>query len=505
TLLEMMGNWSLGDYFKKEAIEYSFELATKVFKLPIERLAVSVFAGDKRSSRDEEAAEIWKLLGIPEERITFLEDNWWGPIGETGPCGTDTEMFFWKLNDVPAPKKFDPQDENWVEIWNDVLMGFIKNKDGSFEESDQKNIDNGRGLERVLAVLNGFDDNYLTDIWQPLIKQIEKLSNKTYKGNERIMRIIADHIRASVFLIADGVTPSNTEQGYILRRLIRRAVRYSGELGISKDADLTTPIVKKILEIYDDYDILKKNKQKIIDELNKEEDKFEKTLEKGLNIFNRITKDKKTIDGKNSFLLFQSYGFPIEMTIELAKENGIKVDEKGFAKELASHQELSRTASSGKFKSGLADDSEATKKLHTATHLMNEALRIVLDKPDLHQRGSNITSERLRFDFNFDRKLTPEELKEVEDMVNLKIKANLPVVCDVMPVKKAKAAGAGGVFDSKYGEDVRVYTVGSIGKEFSKEICAGPHVDNTSELGTFKIVKESSSSSGVRRIKAVLE
>jgi alanyl-tRNA synthetase len=504
TFFEMLGNWSLGDYFKKEAIEMTFEFITKELKIPIERLAVSVFKGDKNAPKDEESAQAWLDLGFPEKRIAFLEakENFWGPAGETGPCGPNTEIFYWKLNDVPAPKEYDYTDENWVEIGNNVVMEYNKDKNGKYNLLEQKNIDFGGGVERTIAILNGFDDNYLAGMWKPIIEKIEKLSGKSYVGNEREMRIIADHIKAAVFIIGDGVVPGNMEQGYVLRRLIRRAIRDLRKIDVPiLKMDATVEIAKVVVKIYDDYDL---DSRKIFDELKKEEDRFQKTLDKGLREFEKMAVDKM-IDGKESFLLYQSYGFPIEMIRELAEEKGIKVDEKGFEKELAGHQKLSRTASAGKFKSGLADDSEATKKLHTATHLMNEALRIVLDKPDLHQRGSNITPERLRFDFNFDRKLTPEELKEVEDMVNLKIKANLPVVCDVMPIKKAKAAGAGGVFDSKYGDDVRVYSVGSIGKEFSKEICAGPHVNNTSELGTFRIVKESSSSSGVRRIKAVLE
>jgi alanyl-tRNA synthetase len=336
-------------------------------------------------------------------------------------------------------------------------------------------------------------------MWLPIIKQIENLSGKSYKGNEREMRIIADHIKAAVFIMADGIVPSNTEQGYVLRRLIRRAIRYAKNLGIPQEADVTTPLVEEILKIYDDYDILQNNKQKIIDELNKEEDKFELTLEKGLRIFNKHS--DKNIDGKTAFLLFQSYGFPIEMTEELAKEKGIEIDKEAFNKELQKHQHLSRTASAGKFKSGLADNSEQTTKLHTACHLLNQALREVLNNKDIFQKGSNITPERLRFDFNFDRKLTDEEKKAIEDLVNKKIKENIPIELEELTLDEAKQKGAHGVFDSKYGDKVKVYSIGN----FSKEICAGPHIKNTSELGTFKIKKEQSSSSGVRRIKAILE
>ena len=501
TLFEMLGNWSLGDYFKKETIQFSFEFLTKVLEIPTERLAVTVFKGDSDAPKDEESSQIWQELGIPKERIAFLgkKDNWWGPAGNTGPCGPDTEIFYWKPNDTLTPEKFDTSNDDWVEIWNDVFMQYNKDKDGKYNEAKQKNIDTGMGVERTIAILNNFEDNYQTDIWQPLIKQIEKLSDKYYKGNEREMRIIADHIKATTFIIADGAVPSNTEQGYVLRRLIRRAIRFAKDLGIPQDADVTTPLVKEILEIYDDYDILQNNKQKIIDELNKEEDKFEKTLEKGLRIFNKHS--DQNIDGKTSFLLFQSYGFPIEMTIELAKEKGIEVDEEGFKKEFEQHQKLSQTASAGKFKSGLADNSEQTTKLHTACHLLNQALREVLNDKEIFQKGSNITPERLRFDFNFDRKLTDEEKKAIEDLVNKKIQENIPVELEELSIDEAKQKGAQGIFDSKYGDKVKVYSIGN----FSKEICAGPHIKNTSELGTFKIKKEQSSGSGVRRIKAVLE
>jgi len=501
TLFEMLGNWSLGDYFKKEAIRLSFEFLTKILEIPLERLAVTVFKGDKDAPKDEESAQVWQDLGISKKRIAFLgkKDNWWGPAGNTGPCGPDTEMFYWKANNELTPEEFNPNDDNWVEIWNDVLMQYNKDEDGNYNEAKQKNIDTGMGVERTVAILNNLEDNYLADIWLPIIKEIEKLSGKSYKGNEREMRIIADHIKASVFILADGITPSNTEQGYVLRRLIRGAIRYGKNLGIPEDTDLTTPLVKKILEIYDDYDHLQNNKQTIIDELNKEEERFEATLEKGLRIFNKHS--EQNIDGKTAFLLFQSYGFPIEMTKELAKEKGIDVDKKAFQEELAKHQELSRTASAGKFKSGLADNSEQTTKLHTACHLLNQALREVLNDKEIFQRGSNITPERLRFDFNFDRKLTEEEKQAIEDLVNKKIQENIPVELEELSTEEAKKQGAQGIFDSKYGDKVKVYSIG----DFSKEICAGPHVENTSKLGTFKITKEESSSSGVRRIKAILE
>jgi len=503
TFFEMLGNWSLGDYFKKQAIELSFEFLTKTLKIPKERLAVSCFKGDKDAKKDTEAAETWEKLGIPKERIAFLpkENNWWGPAGKTGPCGPDTEMFYWKPNNKPAPKTFNPNDNNWVEIWNDVLMQYNKDEKGNYNEAKQKNIDTGMGVERTIAILNNLEDNYLSDSFLPIIKEIEKLSNKKYNESNEItksMRIIADHIKASVFIIADGITPSNTEQGYVLRRLIRRAIRYGKEIRLN---NFTKEIALPVFEIYDDYNILKENKNKILEELKKEEKRFNETLEQGIKEFEKMTKDNKEISGKQAFLLYQSYGFPFEITKELAKEKNIKVNEKEFNKELEKHQKLSRTATQGKFKSGLADNSEQTKKLHTATHLLLAALKKVLKNNNIEQKGSNITPERLRLDFSFDRKLTDKELKQVEELVNQKIVESIPVACETMSPQEAKKQGATGVFDSKYGDKVTVYSAGN----FTKEICAGPHVENTSEIGNFKIKKEEASSAGVRRIKAVIE
>jgi len=499
TFFEMLGNWSLGDYWKKEAIEMSFELATKENGFPIERLAVSVFKGDNDAPKDIESEKIWLSLGIPKERIVFLgkKDNWWGPAGKTGPCGPDTEMFYWKDNSKKPPKKFNPEDKNWVEIWNDVLMQYNKDEKGNYNEAKQKNIDNGRGIERVLAVINGFDDNYLTEIWQPIIKKIEKLSGKKYKGNEKSMRIIADHVKTAVFIIADGIVPGNSEQGYVLRRLIRRAIRYGKKLEIK---DFTTKIAEPVFKIYGDYPELKKNKKKIIEELEKEENRFLESLEKGMKIFLNLTKGKKNLSGKDAFLLYQSYGFPIEMIKELAEEKGSNIDEKGFEKELKKHQELSRKSTKGKFSAGLADTSEQTAKYHTATHLLHKALKVVLEK-DVQQRGSNITKERLRFDFNFARKLTEEEIEKIENLINKEIEKNLSISYEEMPYKKAVKSGALSYFREKYPEIVKVYSVG----DFSKEICAGPHVKNTKELGKFKIIKEESVAAGIRRIKAILK
>jgi len=503
TFFEMLGNWSLGDYFKKEAIEYSFEFLTKILKIPKEKLAVTCFSGDKDAPKDTESEKTWQLLGIQKERIAFLpkENNWWGPAGKTGPCGPDTEMFYWKSKNSP-PKKFNPDDKNWVEIWNDVLMQYVKDEKENYVEAKQKNIDTGMGVERTIAVLNNLEDNYLTDAFLPIIKKIEEVSNKKYgkdKEETRSMRIIADHLKASVFILAENISPSNKEQGYVLRRLIRRSVRHGTLLGIENN--FTKEIAKSIILTYQDYDHLNKNKEFILLEIEKEENRFKQTLNQGLKYFEKITKGKKEITGGEAFLLYQSYGFPLEMIQELGKEKKFKIDVPGFNREFEKHQELSRTATEGKFKSGLADNSEATKKLHTATHLLNEALRISLNKPDLIQKGSNITPERLRFDFNFDRKLTKEEIKKVEDLVNKKIRESLEVKREEMTVDKAKKLGAQGVFEHKYGEKISVYIVGN----FSKEICTGPHVKNTKEIGKFKIIKEEAVAAGIRRIKAILE
>ena len=512
TFFEMLGNWSMGDYFKKEAIEWSFEFLTKVLNIPIERLAVSVFGGDNRESKvpiDNEATQIWKNIGIPKERIALIkggiyesENNWWGPAGTTGPCGPDTEMFYWKLNNIPAPRIFNPEDNNWVEIWNDVLMQYNKDSKGNYNKAQQKNIDTGMGVERTVAILNKLEDNYLTSMWKPIIEEIEKLSNKKYKNYQKEMRIIADHIKASVFIISDGVTPSNTLRGYVLRRLIRRAIRLSKKIGIEKKQDLITPIVEKIINIYSDtYQELKINKQKIIEELNNEAEKFENTLDNGLKEFQKMIDKDNQITAKDAFLLFQSYGFPIEMTSELANEKGVKIDIEGFNNELKKHQELSKTLSAGTFKSGLADNSIATTKLHTAAHLLLAAIRMELKNDSIMQKGSNITSERLRLDFNFDRKLTKEELERIEDRVNAEIQKSCEVIREEMSPEEAFKQGAIGAFEHKYGSCITVYRIDG----FSKEICAGPHVKNTCELGKFKIQKEEASSSGIRRIKAILK
>jgi alanyl-tRNA synthetase len=630
TFFEMLGNWSFGDYFKKEAIEFSFEFLTKTLKIPLNKLAVTCFAGDKDAPKDEEAANAWKALGIPKERIAFLpkNNNWWGPAGESGPCGPDTEMFFYKSK--KAPKKFNPDDENWVEIWNDVFMQYVKDKrlilvDGmhclydkdfklnkellelinslnthsilvvnnfrekgsnlvksqspgrdtnweafsleekgikkdnqeyfkillkkfnlvpkeimyfdhdknniqtaeklgilsnhytdikstkkfiednlfAFIQAKQKNVDTGMGVERTLSMLNSLDDDYQTSLFQPIITEIEKLSGKKYgkkKSDTRAMRIIADHIKASTFILGDekAIKPSNIGQGYVLRRLIRRAIRYSKLLGIKEN--FTAKVAKSVLPIYPDYQELHRNHKFITEQLDEEEARFSQTLEKGMKKFSEIATDK-LISGKEAFLLFQSYGFPIEMTQELADEKGIKIDLDEYNEEFKRHQEISRTAAAGAFKSGLADDSEMTRKLHTATHLLNESLRQVLKDKNIKQRGSNITPERLRFDFSFPRKLASDELKKIESLVNEKIKQSLPVTMEEIPLSDAIKGGAQAEFGAKYPELVSVYSIG----DFSKEICTGPHVNNTKQLGKFKIIREESVAAGIRRIKAVLE
>ncbi len=498
TLFEMLGNWSLGDYWKEEAIKMTHEFLTKTLKIPQEKLAATCFKGDKNTPKDTESEKIYLEIGFLKERIAFLpkEDNFWGPAGKTGPCGPNTEIFYWKPNSKP-PRKFNPKDNNWLEIGNNVLMEYYKNEKLEFIEQNQKTIDFGGGVERIIVTLAGLKDNYLADMWQPIIKQIEKLSKKTYKENQKAMRIIADHIKASCFIIADGIFPSNTEQGYVLRRLIRKAIRYGRQLNIK---NFTTKVALPIFDIYTDYQHLQKNKNKILKELEKEEKRFLETLEKGITIFNKISEKEKKINCKDAFLLYQSYGFPLEMTKELAFEKGAKIDEIGFEKECKKHQKLSRTATQGKFKSGLADNSEQTTKLHTTTHLLLAALKKVLKDPNIHQKGSNITPERLRLDFNFPKKLTNEELKKIQEIVNQKIRQSIPIACETMSVSKAKKQGAEGVFNDKYSDKVTVYSANN----FSKEICAGPHVTNTNELGNFKIIKEESSSAGVRRIKAEL-
>ena len=505
TFFEMLGNWSLGDYFKKEAITWSFEFLTKVLNIPVEKLAVTVFKGNDLIPKDTESIEIWKSLGIKEERIAqTVEDNFW-IAGETGPCGSDSEMFYFRSNDE-VPDKFDPEDERWVEIWNDVFMQFEKHPDGSITELPKKNVDTGMGVERTVAILEGKMDNYASSIWRPVISLIEQISNLPYEGNEKSMRIIADHIRTAVFILADnaGIKPSNTDQGYILRRLIRRAIRHAKNLNIDINSDWEQQIANKLIDMYENYySELKQNRQVVLEGLSNEKTKFNRTLEKGLREFEKIVSNLNgnVLDKDLAFKLYDTYGFPLELTVELANEKKIKVDEEGFKQKFKEHQEKSRAGSEQKFKGGLAGNSEVETKYHTATHLLNAALKVVVDK-NIHQRGSNITVERMRFDFNCDHKLTDEEKQKVEDLVNKWISEGLEVRVEEMSKQDAINSGAECMFIEKYPDIVTVYTIGD---NISKELCGGPHVKNTSELGHFKIKKEEASSAGIRRIKAVLE
>ena len=499
TFFEMLGNWSLGDYFKDESIGYSFEFLTKILNIPIERLAVTVYAGDGNIPFDEVSHNKWLSLGIPEKRIArTVEDNFW-IAGTSGPCGPDTEIFYFRSNDE-IPEVFDPEDDRWVEIWNNVFMEFYKDENGNVTELPKKNVDTGMGYERATAVLEGVLDNYTSSVWKDVIDLISDIAKKPYIGNEESMRIIADHIRTAVFISADpaGIKPSNTDQGYILRRLIRRAIRHAKKLEIDISSDWEQRIAKLIISKYKKYySELTENENVVLEVLKNEKEKFNRTLEKGLREFNKVS--NKDIDAETAFHLYDTYGFPIELTEELAHDAKIKVDTLGFKERFKKHQELSRTASAGKFKGGLAGNSEIETKYHTATHLLNAALKVVVDK-NVHQKGSNITDERMRFDFSCDHKLTDEEKKKTEDLVNEWIKEGLDVTVKEMSKSDAINSGAECMFIEKYPDIVTVYSIGNV----SKELCGGPHVKNTSELGHFKIIKEEASSAGVRRIKAVL-
>lgn len=493
TFFEMLGNWSLGDYFKKESITWSFELLTKHLNIPVEKLSVTVFKGNDIVPADNESADLWKSLGISENKIAFLgeDDNWWPNMELTGPCGPDTEIFYWR-SDEEVPSKFDPENDNWVEIWNNVFMQYNHKPDGTFEPLKKKNVDTGMGLERITAVLEGVNDNYESSIWKGTIKKIEEISGKSYYGNEKAFRIIADHIKAAVFISSDpaGIKPSNTDQGYILRRLIRRAIRYAKMIDIDINSNWESEIAKNIIDEYKKYySELSTNENVVMEVLKNEKIKFSRTLEKGLREFEKIVKNlnENEINKDLAFKLYDTYGFPIELTLELAKERGLTVDEKGFYEKFKAHQELSRTASAGKFKGGLAGNSEIETKYHTATHLLNAALKVVINK-DVHQKGSNITDERMRFDFSCDHKLTDEEKKAVEDLVNKWIDEGLPVTKKEMSKEEAIKSGAECMFIEKYPDIVTVYSIGDV----SKELCGGPHVNNTSELGHFKIKKRRS-------------
>lgn len=508
TFFEMLGNWSLGDYFKKEAISWSFEFLTKCLEIPVEKLAVTVFKGNDMVEADTESVEIWKSAGIKEEKIKYLgeDDNWWPNMELTGPCGPDTEIFYWR-SEEPVPEKFDPENDNWVEIWNNVFMQYNHEADGTFKPLKNKNVDTGLGVERVTAVLEGVTDNYKSSIWKDIIKKIEEISNHSYHDEKytRSMRIIADHIRAIVIISGDDaqIKPSNTDQGYILRRLIRRMIRYAKKLDIEINSDWEQVLAELIINQYSKYyHELERNRQNILDVLKNEKIKFNKTLEKGLREFEKAIqniKDNK-IDKDIAFKLYDTYGFPIELTQELAKESGLEVDVQGFNEKFKEHQEKSRAGSNQKFKGGLASTGDIEIKYHTATHLLNAALKKVLGE-HVHQKGSNITAERMRFDFSHDEKMTPEQKQEVEDLVNKYISMAIPVEKLEMKKEDAVKMGAEAMFMDRYADIVTVYKIGDV----SLEVCGGPHVKNTSELGKFKIKKEESSSAGVRRIKAVLE
>lgn len=506
TFFEMLGNWSLGDYFKKEAISWSFEFLTKVLKFEPEQIHATCFAGDENAPRDEESASVWRGVGIPSERIHFLprEDNWWGPAGSTGPCGPCTEMFI----DTGKPRcsrhcRPGCGCGKYFEIWNDVFMEYNKLDEGKFEKLKQRNVDTGMGVERTIAMLNKKKTVYDIEAFAPLIEKIKELSGikKSSDAEEKSIRIIADHVRSATFILGDdkAIEPSNIDQGYVLRRFIRRAIRHGKLLGIN--SEFLTKLAETVIDFYKgDYDELQRNKSFIMEHLKKEDERFRATLEKGLKEFEKIVSKEKTVPGRDAFLLFQSYGFPIEVTKELATEKGIAVDEAGFKEEYEKHQAISRVGAEKKFRGGLSEASEATTRLHTATHLLNEALRRVVSK-DIVQKGSNITPERLRFDFNFNRKLTPEELKKVEDLVNQKIREEIDVVREEKPYDVAKREGAQAEFGAKYPSVVSTYRIG----DFSYELCGGPHVKNTRELGHFRIIKEESVAAGVRRIKAIVE
>ena len=509
TFFEMLGNWSLGDYFKNESIEYSFEFLTKVLNIDVERIAVTVFVGDDKIPKDTVSANKWIELGINPKKIAYLgvEDNFW-IAGESGPCGSDTEIFYFRSNDK-IPDFFDPSDNRWVEIWNNVFMQYFKDENGNVTELPKKNVDTGMGVERVAAILEDVNDNYLSSVWIDVIKLIEQISNKKYEENKKDIRIIADHIRTATFILGDNakIVPSNTDRGYILRRLIRRAIRCARNLGIDHNTDWEEQSANLIIEKYAKYyDELSTNKEFIITELAKEKSKFSKTLEKGLRVFEKETQKVQTIDKDLAFKLYDTFGFPIELTEELAREKNLEVDIEGFKEKFKAHQELSRTASKGMFKGGLAGDSQIETRYHTATHLLNAALKKVING-NVHQKGSNITDERMRFDFSFDRKLTKEELDQAENLVNEWIQRDLIVTVNEENKMDAVHSGAEAMFIERYPDIVTVYTISdrTTGEVVSKEICMGPHVEHTSEIGKFKITKEEASSAGVRRIKAVIE
>ena len=519
TCFEMLGNWSLGDYFKKDSIAYSYEFLTSKDWLALDprKISVTVFAGDDNAPRDEDAANFWKAVGMPEDKIAYLpaSDNWWA-AGPTGPCGPDTEIFYWVGEGLPpAGSNKGTDSANWMEIWNNVFMQFNRVDEKTLEPLPKQNVDTGMGLERTNCILQGKKSVYLTEVFQPIIQKIGELAGGYVYGTDeekdKSVRIIADHSRSSVFILGDqkGVTPDRVGAGYVLRRLIRRAVRHGMKLGIDKDfmAEVAAVVVENFKNAYPE---LEQNSAKVYKELTAEEAKFRQTLKKGEAEFqkmlpNLMKNPKKIISGKVAYNLYETYGYPLELTQELGAENGFTVDVEGFKEAERKHQEASKTAEAGKAKGGIAEQSEAATKYHTATHLLQQALVNVLG-PQVSQKGSNINAERMRFDFTFERPMTPEEIKKVEAIVNEKIKEDLPVTMEVMPLADAQAAGARALFTNKYGEDVKVYTIGRDVKNdwFSKEVCGGPHVQHTAQIGDFKIEKEQSSSAGVRRIRATI-
>ena len=507
TFFEMLGNWSLGDYFKDESISMSYDFLTNHLEIPVEKLAVTVFEGDDIVPADLESKAIWMRNGMKEEQIFPYgrKENWWGPAGRTGPCGPDTEIFY----DMGKPKCGDECGPachcgKYVEIWNNVFMAFSKNADGSYSTLSRKNVDTGMGMERILIAINGYRNVYESELFQPLVHALETLSGMRNEGEfELAFRIICEHVRASTFLLGDpkAVAPSNSEQGYILRRLIRRVIRMARKLGMRENilGHLAEVVIRQYGEVYPE---LVHNRDYILEQFAGEYGLFARTLDSGLKVAEKYFSgldDTKTLSGDLAFRLYDTFGFPIEFTMELASEKGLRVNLQEFEEKYRQHQEMSRLGASEKFRGGLADDGEQTTRLHTATHLLNGALRRVLGE-GVRQRGSNITAERLRFDFSFDRKLTIEEIREVERLVNQAIDEGIDVECLEMTVEAAKRGGAVGVFEDRYGETVKVYNIPG----YSMEICGGPHAKNTSELKSFKIGKEESSSAGVRRIKATI-
>jgi alanyl-tRNA synthetase len=516
SFFEMMGHWSLGDYFKKEAIEMSYEFLTKVLELSKDKLSVTVFEGDKDAARDEEAANQWKKSGIPENRIHFLnkKENWWGPAGEVGPCGPDTEFFYRMTGEEEtSTKDFVSRNQDFPEIGNDVLMQYNKVKSGNFEESKQKNIDNGTGLERVISVLNGYENTFEIDTLKPIYDKVKELAGeeKTKETEIKSLRIITDHLRAAVMILGDdkSIAPSNVDQGYVLRKFIRRSIRHGRLLGIEGNfcKSVAEVVVATMGPVYLE---VEKNKEFIFNELIKEEEKFSVALTNGTTRLQRTLSflekaGKKEVSGKLAFDLYQSFGFPIEMVVEICKEDGFSVDTTDFEARIKAHQDTSRKGAEQKFKGGLADAKEETTKLHTVTHLTLAAMKELIDK-DMEQKGANINAERMRFDFNSEERLTDEQLRAIEAWVNKAIVSEATVKMEVLTLDEAKKSGAHGTFDAKYGDKVKVYTVtGPDGTIYSKEICGGPHVESLKEIGTYKIKKQESVAAGIKRIKAVLE